>query len=247
VPMPTVYAVGAAVNSTGTALAVPIPAGTVANDVLLMFHEMDPALNAAVLGAVTGYTDVINSPQSQPAATLPTRLTVRWHRATGAESGTVATPVVTNHQIAQIVGIRGAVTSGNPWNVTSGSIAASSGTVNFPTATTTAIDCLIVHAFTTGADTNTGQQSGTPTNAALANIAVQANSWTLSGTGGGVAVVTGQKATAGAIGTTTTTNLTAANAQALMTIAMQGAVVVAPPHRGTVRMSRAAVQRASRW
>lgn len=225
-PMPTVYATGAVASSLGAALAVPIPPGTTTDDVLLLFHEMDPALNAAVLGTVTGFAEVDStSPQSQTTG-LPTRLTVRWHRATGAESGTVATPAVTNHQIARIVGIRGAVASGNPWNVTAGAIAAASGTVNFPTLTTTAIDCLIVHAFTTGTDIATAQQTGTPTNAALTGITVQVNNWTTSGTGGGVAVVTGQKATAGAIGTTTTTNATATSTQALMTIAMQGALPV---------------------
>lgn len=223
-PMPTVYAVGAAVSSPGAAVTPAIPAGTTTDDIVLLFHEMDPALNAAALGAITGYADVVNSPQSQTTG-LPTRLTVRWHRATGPESGTISVPAVTNHQVCFLIGIRGAVVSGNPWNVTAGAIAASSATVNFPTLTTTAADCLILQAVTTGADIATGQLSGTPTNAALASITVRSNSWTTSGTGGGVALISGQKATAGAVGTTAGT-LATANTQALMTVAIQGGVPV---------------------
>jgi hypothetical protein len=244
-PMPTVYATGAAVSSTSTALTPAIPAGTTTNDIVLLVHEMDPALSAAVLGAVTGYTDVINSPQSFTTVT-PTRLTVRWHRATGAESGTITVPAVTDHQSCRLIGFRGCVTSGNPWNVTSGATAASSATVNFPALTTTATDCLIFQAVATGTDANSTTMLGAATNAALASIAEQMDNWALTGGGGGFGAVTGQKATAGAVGTTTAT-LTTANPQALMSIAMQGAVLVAPPHRGTIRMSRAAVQRASRW
>jgi hypothetical protein len=184
VPMPTVYAIGTAVNSTGAALTPAIPTGTGLNDIVLLVHEMDPALNAAVLGAVTGYADVVNSPQSQ-STTTPTRLTVRWHRAAGAESGTITVPLVTDHQQARLIGIRGCVTSGNPWNVTSGAIAASSATVNFPALTTTAIDCLIFQAVTTGTDVNSTAMLGVATNAALAAVTEQMDNWTLSGGGGG--------------------------------------------------------------
>jgi len=124
--MPSVYAVGAVASSTGAAITPAIPAGTDIDDILILLHEMDPVLNAAVLGAVTGFADALNSPQSQTTG-LPTRLTVRWHRATGPESGTVSCPAVTNHHVARIIGVRGCVTSGNPWNQTAGSVAAPLG------------------------------------------------------------------------------------------------------------------------
>lgn len=221
-PMPSVYAVGAAVSSTGGALTPAIPTGTGANDIVCFVHEMDPALNAAVLGAVTGYADVLNSPQSQTSGAA-TRLTVRWHRATGAESGTIAIPAVTDHHSCRTIGFRGCVTTGNPWNVTAGAIAASSATVNFPTLTTTAIDCLIFQIVATGTDVNSTAMLGAATNAALASITEQMDNWTLSGGGGGFAAVTGQKSASGAIGATTATLSTAAP-QALMSIAMQGSV-----------------------
>lgn len=226
-PMPSVYAVGAGVGSTGAALAMPIPAGTVANDVIVMLHEMDPVLNAAALGAVTGYSEVNLSPSSQTAG-LPTRLTVRWHRATGAESGTVATPAVTNHQSARLIGFRGCVTTGDPWNQTAASVAASSASVSIDGLTTTAIDCLILAAVTTGKDLATTTEIGTWANASLANPAVteQVDNWISSGTGGGIGASTGGKAAAGAVNPTTATLVTA-NTQARFCMALQGAAAAA--------------------
>lgn len=242
-PMPTVYATGAVASSTGGALAVPIPAGTDANDITVLLHEMDPALNAAALGAVTGYAEVLNSPSSQTGG-LPTRLTVRWHRATGPESGTVATPAVTNHQIARIIGIRGCVTTGNPWNQTAASLESVSDiSVSIDGLTTTAIDCLILAAFTTGADTNTSQISaGTWANASLAAPATteQVNNWTVSGTGGGIGAATGGKATAGVVSPTTVTLVTA-NFKAQFCMALQGAVAV------PVRLRPLVVSHARDW
>lgn len=226
--MPSVYAVGGFVSSTGAALAMPIPPGTVANDIVVMLHEMDPVLNAAALGAVTGYAEVNLSPSSQTTG-LPTRLTVRWHRATGAESGTVATPVVTNHQAALLIGVRGCVTSGNPWNQTAASVAASSTAVSVDGLTTTAIDCLILAAVTTGADTATAQISGGAwANAGLVNVTSRANNWTASGTGGGIGASTGERAATGAVPATTATLVTA-NTQARFCMALQGAVSAPTP------------------
>jgi hypothetical protein len=226
VPVPAVYATGAGVGSTGAALAVPIPAGTDANDVLIMLHEMDPVLNAAVLGAVTGYADVTGSPSSQTAG-LPTRLTVRWHRATGPESGTVATPVVTNHQSARIIGIRGVITSGDPWNQTAASVAASSTAVSIDGLTTTVADCLILAAVTTGEDlANTARVSGWA-NASLTNVVEQVDNWVSSGTGGGIGAATGEKAAAGAVSPTTAT-LVVANTQARFCMALPGAPPAQP-------------------
>jgi hypothetical protein len=225
-PMPSVYAVGAAANSTGAAITPGIPTGTDANDILILLHEMDPVLNAAALGAVTGYSEVLNSPSSQTAG-LPTRLTVRWHRATGPESGTVSCPAVTNHHIARIIGVRGCVTTGNPWNQTAASVAASSASVSIDGLTTTAIDCLILAAVTTGKDLASTAEIGTWANASLANPAVteQVDNWTSSGTGGGIGASTGGKAAAGVVSATTATLVTA-NTQARFCMALQGAVVV---------------------
>lgn len=231
--MPVVYAVGAAASSTGLAITPAIPAGTDANDICLLLHEMDPVLNTAVLGAVTGYADVLNSPVSQTGG-LPTRLTARWHRATGPESGTVSVPAVTNHHVARIIGIRGCVIGGNPWNVTASGLQSDTlATVTFPVLTTTAVDCLIVNAVTTGTDTGSVAMLTGWANAGLANIAEQVDNWVASGTGGGIGACTGEKTSAGAVAATTAT-LATGNFKALLTIAFQGSVpgAVAPGRTG---------------
>jgi hypothetical protein len=222
--MPTVYAVGTVgTPTTGAAMAVGIPAGTDANDICILLHEMDPVLNAAALGAVTGYSDVVGSPSSQTGG-LPTRLTVRWHRATGPESGTVSCPAVANHQSARIIGVRGCVTSGSPWNQTAASQESVSDTsVSIDGLTTTAIDCLILAAFTTGQDVASTTHVGTWANASLANVAEQVDNWVSSGTGGGIGAATGEKAAAGVVDPTTAVLVTA-NFKAQFCMALQGAV-----------------------
>jgi hypothetical protein len=249
-PMPTVYAVGAAASSTGAAITPAIPAGTDVGDVCLLLHEMDPVLNAAALGAVTGYAEVLGSPVSQTGG-LPTRLTARWHRATGPESGTVTVPLVTNHHSAQIIGIRGAVTSGNPWNVTAAGVANdTSTTVTFPVLTTNAVDCLIVNIVTTGTDVASTAMVTGWTNAGFANpsLTEQADNWTASGTGGGFAAAAGGRAAQGLIAATTAT-LTTGNFKALLTIAFQGQAVGLPRWKGVPVGTRrsTAVHDATNW
>lgn len=221
--MPFVYAVGTADSSIGAAIAPGVPAGTDANDVCLLLHEMDPVLNAAALGAVTSYADVLNSPVSQTGG-LPTRLTARFHRAIGPESGTVSVPAVTNHHSARIIGIRGCVSGGNPWNVTAALLQSDTlTTVTFPTLTTTAVDCLILNAVATGTDVASTAMVTGWTNAQLANIAEQVDNWVASGTGGGIAACTGERAALAAPLAATTATLTTGNFKALLTIAFQGA------------------------
>lgn len=83
--VPAVVGVGTS-TSGQNALSVPLPAGgAVAEDVVLLFVETQ---NQAV-PAITGYTDVLNSPQSVGTGTNPTRLTVRWHRATTTETANI--------------------------------------------------------------------------------------------------------------------------------------------------------------
>jgi hypothetical protein len=228
--MPSVYAVGAAASGLGAVLPG-IPTGTDANDVLILLMESDPVLDPAAIGAVTGYAEVQNSPSSQTGG-LPTRLTVRWHRATGPESGTVSVPDAGNHVVARIIGFRGCVTSGSPWNQTAASQENVSDTsVSIDGLTTTAIDCLILAAFTTGQDVASTTHVGTWANASLANVVERVDDWSAAGTGGGIGAATGEKATAGVVAATTAT-LTTANFKAQFCMALQGAVA-APgnPHQ----------------
>jgi hypothetical protein len=234
--MPSVYAVGLAASGLG-AVTPGIPTGTDANDVLILLMESDPVLDPAAIGAVTGYAEVLNSPSSQTGG-LPTRLTVRWHRATGAESGTVSVPDAGNHVVARIIGFRGCVTSGDPWNQTAASLNNTTATaVSIDGLTTTAADCMILSAFTTGQDVALTTNVIGWANASLTNVAERVDDWSAAGTGGGIGAATGEKATAGAVAATTAT-LTTGNFKAQFCMALQGAVAAAGSSGGKGHGSR---------
>lgn len=221
--MPTVYAVGTAASGTG-AITPGIPAGTTINDVLVLFIESE---NQAV-GAVAGYAEVLGSPVSVATGTL-TRLTVRWHRAASDESGTVTVGDPGDHAIARIVGVRGVITQANPWNVTAAATELVSDTsASCPTVTTTVDNCLVLAAVATGTDVASTAHASAWTNANLASVTERCDDWTTSGLGGGFAVASGEKATAGAVGATTAT-LGTANFKALFTLALKEQIAATDP------------------
>lgn len=214
-PMPFVYAVGNVANGTG-AITPSIPSGTDITDILLLFVETE---NQAV-PAVAGYAEVLTSPVSVTTGTV-TRLTVRWHRALGPESGTVSVGDAGDHQVARIIGIRGAAVSADPWNVTASSTELVSDTsASCPTVTTTVDNCLVVTAVATGTDVASTTHITSWTNANLVALTERIDNWVTDGLGGGIGVATGEKATAGSVGATTATLVTA-NFKALMTIAIK--------------------------
>jgi len=223
VPMPTVYAVGAAASGTG-AIVPGVPAGTTAEDVLVLFVESS---NEAV-PAVSGYAEVLGSPVSVTTGTV-TRLTVRWHRATGDESGTVSVGDPGDHAIARIVGVRGCIATADPWNVTAAATElVSDVSASCPTVTTTVPNCLVLAAVATGTDVASTAHASSWANANLANITERCDDWTSSGTGGGFGVCSGEKAAAGLVGATTATLVTA-NFKALFQVALKEKLAVADP------------------
>ena len=232
-PMPTVYALGAVAQGTTAAIAPAIPAGTVANDILICVCEtgQQPVTTPAGWALVGGAAVV-------QASGLVTDLTIFWKRAVGGDTAPslITTPSPMNHIIARIIGVRGCVTSGSPINGTPvTSLANTAATaVSITGGTTTAADCLIFACVSTGVDvtTNLTAQIGSWANASLASPATteQLDNWTSNGNGGGFGVATGGKATAGAYSATTATLVTSAT-QAKMAFALQGATAAAsgPP------------------
>jgi len=92
-----------------------------------------------------------------------------------------------------------------PWEVSENTRQTTNTTsVSFNNITTTNANTLIVHVI--GADTDTTtSQLGAPTNANLTSITEHTDVFTNTQDGGGVGIITGGKATAGAIGNTTLT------------------------------------------
>ena len=135
--------------------------------------------------------------------------------------------------------------------MTAASVAASSASVSIDGLTTTAIDCLILAAVTTGTDVASTTHIGTWANASLGSPAVteQVDNWVSSGTGGGIGAATGGKEAAGAVSATTATLVTA-NTQARFCMALQGASASVNPKwkglpHGTKRLR--ATHRAATW
>ncbi len=205
---------------TATGTVTPTWPAHVAGDVALLFIESAGG-EAATLSAPAGFVAVANSPQATGAGTAGTQITVFWARATSAAMAapTVADPG--NHVYAQIITYRGAVATGNPWDVTAGGVKAAASTAVSVTGVTTSVpNTLVVQAVARDNDSNAAAFSA-QANATLTGIAERSDAGTTSNNGGGFAVWDGVKATAGATGNTTATVTSSINA--FLTIALQPA------------------------
>jgi hypothetical protein len=215
-----VRAVGT-VASGQNAIVPGLPSGWQAGDihVIVIESENEP------VPAMAGWSNVGAGIQNLATGSV-TALTIRWRRAVGGDTNPTV-PDSGNHQIARIIGFTGCPTTGDPWNTTLfGTETVSDQSVAFPLITTTATNTMVVHVFGTGQDIATSQSGTTATNANLSGIAIRMNDWTASGTGGGFAMFTGTKATASAVGSTTSTMTGTANFKTLFSGALLEATTV---------------------
>jgi alpha-tubulin suppressor-like RCC1 family protein len=215
---PVFQAAGTAVSGT-TSVSPTWPAHQSGDVALLIVESANQAIS---LSTPAGFVEIAGSPQGTGTAggTAATRLAVFWKRATTSSESSPTVADSGNHQRAQIVTVRGAAASGNPWDVTAGGVAASAGTsVSIPGATTTVANTLVVAIVANATDTSTAQTSGW-INANLTILTERADSNTTSSNGGGFGVATGVKASAGAYGATTAT-LATSSAQGLLSIALK--------------------------
>lgn len=195
--------VGAGTGAGGTGNVVPtLPTGWQQNDIFLLFVESNSPVNAP-----SGWTAVSGFPISG-GSTAPTSLSVFWRRATSSESN----PTVTggsDHKWAIILAFRGCIQTGDPWDVTATGTNQIDNTVTALSAnevTTTVPNTLIVVAGAHSRD-NARAHASDWTNPNLANpsITEAVDSGTTAGSGGGIFVAYGGKATAGATGATNLT------------------------------------------
>jgi hypothetical protein len=217
------------------AVSAPLPAGAAAGHFNLLVVET----SNEPLPALSGWLNV-GSGSINIAVTSVTALTARYRIMVGGDTAPTV-PDSGDHQVGRIFGFSGVDTAspfdGTPVFATDNG---TSATVNFPTLTTTGADRLIVHVAVSGFDNATSQMSGAATNANLTGLTNRGNGWVITGLGGGYAVFTGVKATAGAIGTTTATHTTTGHPRALLTFALKepaGApaippILVMPPRTG---------------
>lgn len=222
--IPTHVGKGTFTSGTG-ALSVPPPGSLAADDLLLLVVE---SANEAI-ATPTGYTQVANSPQSTGtgAAAGGVRLAVFYKVTTGSESN-VTVADTGNHTTAQIHAFRG-VDPTTPIHQTAGAVdAAATTALSAPAVTTTLTNCLIVNAIGLDKDAADSDTLSSVANAALSDVTEQHDQTVASGVGGGIAVITGGKATAGSTGNTTATG-DSSTTHAYITIALAPVAPIVHP------------------
>lgn len=215
---PTFQAAGTAVTGTGN-VSPTWPAHAVGDIGLLVIESCGGEV--ANLGTAAGFVAVTGSPIATGTTTLGTQISVYWCRAT---TTSMATPTVTdpgNHATAQIVTFRGCVAEGNPWDITGTAVkAVASTSASAPAVTTTVANTLVVSVI--GRDvTGAGAFFSAEANASLASLTERTDAGSISGNGGGWALYTGTKATAGSTGTLTATVTSSINASIVIALRPQ--------------------------
>ncbi|MEN6387268.1 MAG: glycoside hydrolase family 9 protein [Phycisphaerales bacterium] len=221
-PAPNFVAAGTVTSGTGT-ITPALPSGIATNDILVLFVET--ANQAVSISNQNGgtWTQVTNSPQGTGTAggTAAARLTAFWSRY----NGTQGAPTVSdsgNHQLGRMIAVRGATTSGTPFDITAGGVESTADTTgSIPGATTTVTNTLVVTAIATSLpDSSSTTRFSAWTNANLASLTERTDNSVTAGNGGGLGIATGVKATAGAYGNTAVTLATSAS-KGMMSIAIK--------------------------
>lgn len=191
--------VGKGAFASGTAAISPaLPSGITNEDFLVCFVE---SANQTI-PTPSGWSQVTNSPQfTGTAATAGgVRLAVFYKSVAGVESSPPSFDTG-NHQTAIIMAFRG-VDLANPFSGTAGGVKSTASTTLSATGITTTVDnTLVVYGIGLDKDlADVDTITSLPTNANLTSITERHDQTIASGVGGGIAVFTGIKATAGATG-----------------------------------------------
>jgi hypothetical protein len=192
-------AVGAGSAALGGALPVPWPVHLV-DDIGLLFVSSSPSGVVESLSTPNGFT-YLNT-YSTGSGTTGVKISVFWARAT---TNAMASPTVTlgaDYKYAVIATFRGAITTGNPIDVYAGGTKpTASASASITGVTTTVANSLIVNAIAHDLDAATAFVTSY-TNANLTNVVKHFDLGTENGSGGGLSIASGAKATAGATGST---------------------------------------------
>lgn len=216
--LPTTAGTGTLAGSTGTVSpAWPThSAGQIGLLIVITAFQ-----NPAVLTTPNGFvaTPIIDVADGT-AVTDGISVTVFWCLATS--SGMTA-PLVAdsgNNTAARIIVFDGCDTT-TPWNVLHSNAAGSATTaVSITGDTTTVNDCLVV-LIAAWADDSASGSLASITNASLASLTLLCNEGHIAGNGGGFAVFTGTKATAGVVSASTGTLSLGASYQACAMVALK--------------------------
>jgi hypothetical protein len=221
--IPTFVSAGAASGGTGNSTPG-LPAGWQEGDLFILLVQSENQTGSAP----SGWTAIADSPQGTGTAgnAASTAIEAYWAYA---YFNNVA-PTVTDrgdHTYSVILCFRNTDLSSNPFDVTSGGVETPADTsLSITGDTTTVNNCLIVAVAAHDIDTNTSNQFSSWSNTDLSNLLVAFDGATNQGDGGGIGVVYGGKATAGAYGATTAT--VASSLKAFMTFAIKPRISAIP-------------------
>lgn len=196
-------------NSTAAIAVVP-PGSYINGDLLvLVLTGTNQTIGAPSTGGT--WTQVTNSPQGTGTAGASQSVNIAVYRKIA--SGTQANASVTDSGVlttGQMFSFR-KVDQTTPIEVTAGSVLATAGTTHtLPAVTTTTNNAMIAHCAGIGRDALATTNYSAATNANLANLTIITSQTTSTANGGGIGLVVGKKATAGATGTTSVTVAAAA-------------------------------------
>src|SRR3989344_6128729 len=215
---------------------VAFPAGLVADDIVILVLATEDTGTASIsaVGSIATWTAITGSPVSVSGGK---KLYVWWGRySSGATGPTV--DATTNMLIAATAAWSGCDTTSSVINIQeTGNESTSDTSLSFATTvSTTVANCMVLLISTDDTDSNTAQH-GSQANSNLGSIAERLDVNTNAGTpGGGIQITEGTLATAGAIGTWTTT-LATASAKAYLRLALQ------PPQNTTQDKTQTGVSR----
>lgn len=201
--------------TSGTAsLSVPPPASIASGQFCILPVE---SANQNVADP-TDWTEFDNSHQGSGTGALSNSVRMSaFYKTAGASEGNVSVADSGDHTTA----IWLTFDDVDSINVTSGTTLAASTTWTIPGPTTTVADCLIVYLVATDRDATSTSNLVSFTNANLTNITTRHDQSHASGVGGGLIIVTGEKASAGAVGDSTV-EIAASEEGAVVVVALAG-------------------------
>lgn len=224
---PTFQAVNTYQGGGAVQLTVPWPAHAVDDIAFLIVNSV---ANVGLLTA-SGFVEVADSPQLGTQCGCQ----VYWCRATSTSMASPVTNTGSNNISAQILTVRGAIATGDPWDVTvGGNGGVATTTLTTSSDTSTVDDCLIVYCIGRSSDFAGAQFSG-EADANVTNLAERIDDGTATGNGGGIAAYTANRVTAGAFGPLTATLAnTSIKSWVLLAIKPVGAAATVAPPRPTI-------------
>lgn len=215
---PYIFAVGASASGTGDVIPG-LPTGHTTNDILLLIVQS----SNETVAAPAGYQQAGPAVGFGTAASAgSTRITCFWKRHDGSESDpTVADPG--DHALAIIVGIRGCPTTGTPFESAGQWFKRTASVTATASAGSTSCESALVMTILGHALDSASAVFSAPTNADLTNVTEQVDVATADGTGGGIGVISGIKASEGTFAATTATMTSGTNVASTLIFLPNGA------------------------